>query len=84
MADSGSSYVLLDIGCAECRMGWYEPLVESLRFFATLEDAQAAVEALDVTGAWRDHPVGGIVYGHTSGDYWIAPVSVFCGVTNDR
>jgi hypothetical protein len=80
MPDRSEDYVLLDIGCAECRNS--EPLIDSLRFFDTLAEAMAAVEAeLGGSGArWRDqkeHPLGGVVYMHSSGDYWIAPVSVF-------
>lgn len=72
------SYVLLDIGCAECR-GWVEeePLVEAVTYHASLDDAKAHVTQQGNTGKWYPHPLGGEFLPSGSGDLWAAPVETF-------
>lgn len=74
-SSSVNGFVVFDIGCAECR-GYSEdePLVESLTFFDTLEQAQQAHP--EVT-KWNPHPLGGVFDGRGDGDIWIAPLSTF-------
>lgn len=75
-----SGYVLIEIGCAECRWDNNDPLVESMTFFDTLEQARASYTG--DTPIWRPHPLGGVFHGFGSGDVWIAPVEVFSRVTD--
>lgn len=68
--------VLINIGCAECRGTWDEPLVNELLFFDNIDAAQAHVGG---NRRWHTHPVDGVFCGEGDGDYWIVPVTAFTG-----
>lgn len=71
------TWLLIDVGCAECR-GWdTPPLVRILSTHATAEDAKLAAEAEVRNPAWKPHPQGGEFYGFGSGDIWVVPIEAF-------
>lgn len=74
-----SGYVLLDIGCAECRAFDHPPLISEVLSFATIEEAKAHAARIPwaADADWKPHPLGGEFYGFGSGDVWIAPVALF-------
>lgn len=62
------TWLLVDVGCAECRMR--EPLVNVIGLYNSVAEAKEAA----VPSHWRDRDDGGAYSVDTDGGYEILPV----------
>lgn len=69
-------YILIQAGCAECRFGLTEPLIQISKLFDTPEEAKAdawqAQRGQTIT--WTEHQQGGWFHADGQGDDWVLPV----------
>jgi hypothetical protein len=67
-------YLLLACGCAECRFGLDEPLIDAHGPFDSIEEAKAEAWNSEEKVVWKEHPQGGWFHADGQGDDWILPV----------
>jgi hypothetical protein len=67
-------WLLMDVGCAECRMGW-DPLVEVIDTFTSVDDARTRAERLrEIRRGWQPREDGGVYEDSGQGGFEIIPI----------